>query len=100
MQAEQLQLDFTIGEVVRSAPAETATKKGFHVIKLAGSKKLQRLHAVLVEAQGGKLTSLELTVATKLVAISTWISHLRHNGIEVKNETIRINGETVWRYWI
>lgn len=100
MQAEQTALNFDIGEILRSAPAETPAKKGFHVIKLEGSKKLQRLHSVLLEAKGGKLTSLELTVATKLVAISTWISHLRHNGIQVKNETVRINNETVWRYWI
>jgi hypothetical protein len=79
---------------------EPPRRTGFHVIKLSGSKKLQRLHAVLTEVKGRKLTSLELTIETKLVAISTWISHLRHNGIDVKNETIQLNGETVWRYWI
>ena len=75
-------------------------KTGFHVIKLAGSKKLQRLHRVLMEARGRKLTSFELTVATHLINIATWISHLRHNRIAVQRETARVNGQTIWRYWI
>ena len=81
---------------------EDQQKGGFHVISLAGSQKLQRLHQVLKDAsaRGEKLTSLELTVATRLVAISTWISHLRHNGIAVQRETIQLNGETIWRYWL
>lgn len=83
---------------------EPPKPRGFHVTKLAGSKKLQRLHAVLLEAKerGVKMTSLELTMATNLVCISTWLSHLKHppNNIDVKNETKRVNGETVWRYWI
>lgn len=112
----------TIGEILeqanRPAPAQAHSKTskaaaeqiekkrkgkpGFHVISLAGSKKLQRLHTVLLEAkkQGRKMSSLELTMATKLVALSTWCSHLRANGIPLANETRQENGETIWYYWI
>ena len=74
----------------------------FHVIKLANSKKLQRLHNTLLEAQGKgqKLSSLELAMRTKLVCVSTYASHLRANGVNVQSETFRQDGETRWRYWI
>jgi len=85
-------------------PFEPPKKKrpGFHLIKLSGSKKLQRLHNVLLAAknQGRKMSSLELTVATNLVAISTWCSHLRGNGIVLENEVKKVNGESVWFWWI
>ena len=73
-----------------------------HVTKLANSPKLQRLHRVLLEAAAlnYKPSSYELTLKTRLVAISTWISMLRKNGINVQSETFRQDGETRWRYWI
>lgn len=70
-----------------------------HSISLA-SPKLQRLRNVLLSAKGEPLSSLELTTRTRLVAISTWISHLRFAGVPVEKDHITIDGEVIYRYWI
>lgn len=70
-----------------------------HAVGLS-SPKLSRLHNVLLNARGEKLSSLELTTRTRLVAISTWISHLRFAGVPVEKDHVTIDGEVVYRYWI
>jgi len=76
------------------------SRPGFHVISLKRSKKLQRLHSVLLLANGAKLSSLELARRTNLVALSTWCSHLRANGVALSNEQRTENGQQVWYWWI
>lgn len=70
-----------------------------HAVGLT-SPKLSRLHNVLLDAKGEKLSSLELTTRTRLVAISTWISHLRFAGVKVEKDHVTIDGDVVYRYWI
>lgn len=71
-----------------------------HSVSL-NSPKLKRLHDVLLQAKGReKLSSLELTTRTRLVAISTWISHLRFAGVPVEKDTVTIDGDVIYRYWI
>ena len=72
-----------------------------HAVGLT-SPKLKRLHNILLDAQkrGEKLSSLELTTRTRLVAISTWISHLRFAGVPVEKDCITLDGDVIYRYWI
>jgi hypothetical protein len=72
-----------------------------HAVSL-NSKKLQRLHGILLDAaaRGEKLSSLELTTRSRLVAVSTWISHLRFAGVLVEKDTVTVDGDVIYRYWI
>lgn len=70
-----------------------------HALKLS-SPKLQRIHNVLLNARGSKLSTFELATRTKLCAVSTYISHLRNCGVPVEVDHVKQNGETIYRYWI
>lgn len=46
------------------------------------------------------MSSLQLAERTKLMSVSSWISHLRIEGVPIKVERRQIDGESRWFYWI
>lgn len=74
-----------------------------HAAKIEHSARLQRLRDYLRECGPRGATSLELAQACgPLVAVSTEISALRHNGYTVRSlmERVTETGSRVWRYFL
>lgn len=62
-----------------------AKRKGFHFAKLENSPQLQALHAAFKKRRGKVVTSLQLFQATGLMSISTRVSELRANRIDISD---------------
>ena len=73
---------------------------GMHKATLKGSETLRRLLAFLQARGEVGATSIELTQALDLVAVATWVSQLRHNGVNVdcQYERTTETGRRVHRY--
>ena len=55
----------------------------FHAARLGTSKRLQRLVAFLRERGERGATTWEIMQACKLLNVSTYVSEVRHNGLDV-----------------
>lgn len=71
-----------------------------HSASVERSERLKRVLAVLENAGGRKVTSLELATLSHTIAPSTCISELRHQGFPVRCEQAKVSGKRVWQYWI
>lgn len=65
--------------------------------KLAKSPRLQRVHAFLKEA-GGEVTTMEIVVGARAMAVSAVISELRANGAEINCRQEHRETGRVWLY--
>ena len=60
-------------------------KPNFHFAKLENSPQLQVLHEALKRRRGEVVTTLQLFQETGLMSISTRLSELRANGIDISD---------------
>ena len=73
-----------------------------HKINLDSSASVQRVRNFLRKCGERGATTAEIAEATGLMSVSTWLSHLKHNGIpyEKRYEGRTANGSQIYRYFL
>lgn len=66
----------------------------FHFARLENSPQLQALHAAFLKRKGEVVTTIELFRETGLMSISTRVSELRANGIDISDAVYMGKSET------
>ena len=66
-----------------------------HVTNVAKSTKARKLIELLLRRPH---TTIELQKKSGLCSISTWISHLRHNGYKITTKQLRGGSDKVYLY--
>ena len=73
----------------------------FHLVKIDGSKPLQRIVAYLGDRGELGATGLEVATQCRVLNVATWVSHLRRQGIPIETVFDRTTeeGARVYRYF-